>query len=718
VKVAIVYNHDLRNVINLFGIPNRERIGRKTIERIANALRAGKHQVKAFEGGKDLIDRLEQFMPRVIKGELPGLVFNVSYGIQGQARYAHIPSILEMVGIPYVGSGPLAHGLALDKVVAKMIFRQHGIPTPDFAVMDSWEGELPDLKFPLIVKPKNEAVSFGIEIVHNQNELRKGIKAIIDEFRQPVLVEEYIEGKEINVGLIGNNPPEIFAPVELVFPRKGPRIYTYEDKTRRSGREINYKCPASLTRKQQEYARKIARQAFDVLGCYDCARVDMRRDKQGNFYILEINSLPSLGEHGSYLIGAAKAGLDFSAVINRLVEVASTRYFGTPRPRQLNLKNCDPGALVHTFLTERRDRIERQIENWTNLSSRSNDPVGTQHALKKLADSMESIGLKSLQNFIDIPFVRTWETRAGFAGGTLLVGHLDVPVESTLPSQSFRRDPEWLYGEGIGLSRAPLVMLEYVLRGLRNIRCLHKMPLGILYYTDEGLDCQYSSELIQKATAKAKQVLVLRPGNPGNKIVIQRRGQRKYIVSVETNPKRLGKLTKSPDALQWVAGKIGKMIELSSRNDRLAVAVSDIKSMSYPMLLPHRITLTISVSYGDERMADTAERQIKEILGHGTVKYSLQMASDRPPMKLRNCNRHLAKKLTGIAEQWDIPIAQESSLWPTIGGLVPKGTGAVCGLGPVARNLYTPQEAVQRISILQRALLLAEFLLKEGHGSL
>jgi D-alanine-D-alanine ligase len=576
-----------------------------------------------------------------------------------------------MVGIPYVGSGPLAHGLALDKVVAKMIFHQHGIPTPDFAVMDSWETELPDLNFPLIVKPKNEAVSFGIQIVHNQNELRKGIKAVIDEFKQPALVEEYIEGKEINVGLIGNNPPEIFSPVELVFPRKGPKIYTY--------------------------------------------RVDMRRDKQGNLYILEVNSLPSLGEHGSYLMGAAKAGLDFSAVINRLVEVASTRYFGTPKPRKLNLKNSDPGVLIHTFLTERRDRIERQIENWTNLNSRSNDPVGIQQALKKLTDSMESIGLKSAQDFTNIPFVRTWETQAGFTDGTLLVGHLDVPVESTLPSQSFRRDPEWLYGEGIGLSRAPLVVLEYVLRGLRNIRCLHKMPLGILYYTDEGLDCQYSAELIQKAAAKAKQILVLRPGNPENKIVIQRRGQRKYIVSVETNPRRLGRLTRNPDALQWVAAKIEKVMELSSRNDRLAVAVSDIKSMSYPMLLPHRVALTISVSYGHERTADVAERQIREILGRGTVKYSLEMASDRPPMKLRNCNRKLAKKLIDIAEQWDIPIAQESSLWPTVGGLVPKGIGTVCGLGPVARNLYTPHEAVQRISVLQRALLLAEFLLKEGH---
>jgi D-alanine-D-alanine ligase-like ATP-grasp enzyme len=96
-------------------------------------------------------------MPRVIKGELPGMVFNLSYGVQGQARYTHVPGILEMVGIPYVGSGPLAHSLALDKVVAKMIFRQNSLPTPDFVVLNDPGFEAPDLKYPLIVKPKNES---------------------------------------------------------------------------------------------------------------------------------------------------------------------------------------------------------------------------------------------------------------------------------------------------------------------------------------------------------------------------------------------------------------------------------------------------------------------------------------------------------------------------------------------------------------------------------
>ncbi|MET0105358.1 MAG: hypothetical protein ABW072_09450, partial [Sedimenticola sp.] len=101
-KVAVIYNRESQKVINLFGQPNREKYGLAAIRRIVNSLKKGGHQVQAFEGDKDLIDRLEEFMPRTLVGERPGMAFNLSYGIQGQARYTHVPGILEMVGVPYV----------------------------------------------------------------------------------------------------------------------------------------------------------------------------------------------------------------------------------------------------------------------------------------------------------------------------------------------------------------------------------------------------------------------------------------------------------------------------------------------------------------------------------------------------------------------------------------------------------------------------------------
>jgi D-alanine-D-alanine ligase len=716
-KIAVVYNRDSQNVINLFGIPNRERIGVKTIKRISDALKAGKHQVKEFEGDKDLIKRLEEFMPKVLKGEIPGLVFNISYGIQGQARYAHVPSILEMVGIPYVGSGPLAHSLALDKVVAKIIFRQNDLPTPDFAVLNSWEDELAsDLVYPMVVKPKNESVSFGVTIVHNESELRDAAKTIFEAFQQPVIAERYVEGREINVGLIGNNPSEVFPPVELLFSEGGPPIYTYQDKVRTSGREIGFECPANVSEDTAEKAKTLARRAFEVLGCYDCARVDMRLDAEDNLYLLEVNSLPSMGEHGSYTIGAEHVGLDFPALVNRLVEAASARYFGTPRPLKIAKKSSDAGQLVMSFLTQRRDQIERRLRNWTNVHSRTSDPFGIQQATTKLSQTLEEIGLETVEELTDNKTAWTWQTQSGLTDGTLFVGHLDVPLTNEIPIQVFRRTPEWLYGEGIGLSRAPLVMLEFVLKALKSLKQLNSVPVGVLYYSDEGRDNIESSNIIRAAMEKAKRVFVLRPGNPQNKVVIERRGWRKYKLLAEDVPVRLGKARKKPEILRWICNKLEDISKLTSRQNRVSIAVSDIHPTTFPMLLPHKVDVTILMSYGDKEKADYTEALIREMLAENGFRCQLEIVSDRPAMKNRTANRRLVTNLAEVATNWEIPFGHESSLWPSVAGLVPSSTPVVCGLGPVTRDAYTPNEAVERISLLQRTLLVAEFLAKKAEG--
>jgi len=712
-KIAVIYNRDSQNVINLFGIPNREKYGKQAIQRIVDGLKKFKHQVKAFEADKDLIRKLEEFMPRVLKGERPGMAFNLSYGIQGQARYTHVPGILEMVGIPYVGSGPLAHSLALDKVIAKMIFRQYGIPTPDFAVLDNPDSKVSDLAYPLIVKPKNESVSMGIKIVNNEEELREAAQVILQDFNQPALVEQYIQGREINVGLIGNNPPEVLPPCEIVFGEGGPPIYTIENKKGNSGREIKWLCPAPIGEELTRKAQEIAKQAFSALGCYDSARVDMRLDSEGNLYILEINSLPSLGEHGSYVIAAQQVGLDFPALVNRLVEVASARYFGTPAPPEIRTQEKDPQTLTFSFVTERRDLIEKRLEEWARISSRTSDPIGNTMAIKRLDDRMQEIKLKPVKEFTDTRSAWTWETKAGFEGGTLFIGHIDVPLESDVQFQVFRRDPEWLYGEGIGTSRAPLVMIEFVLRALRYHRLLHQLPVGILYYLDEGRDCRYSADIIHAAASKARRVFILHPGSEGDNIRVQRRGQRKYYLIVESKPQRIGQQRKVPEVLLWLSEKLSELSRLSSRKDHIALSAVDIKTESFPMLLPHRVTTTLVLNYLNPKLADATEERMKETLDKNELRWSLEKVSERPPMKERRINLLLAESLAAVAKKWEIPLARESSLLPSVGGLVPEKIPVVCGIGPVARDLYTPQESVNRISLIQRTLLIAEFLAKD-----
>ncbi len=712
-KIAIVYNRNSKSVINLFGLPNREKIGMNTIKKLSDALRRGGHQVIAFEGDKDLIDHLEEFMPRVVKGELPGLVFNVSYGIQGQARYTHVPSILEMIGIPYVASGPLAHTLALDKVVTKMILRQHDLPTPDFAVLETPDAAIPEMTYPVIVKPKNEAVSFGLKVCKNETELREGAAVIFNEYGQAVLAEQFIEGREVNVGVLGNSPPEAFPPVQLDFGKGGgPSVYSYEDKTGRSGRTIGHICPAAIGAKLNERAKELAVRAFKVLGLYDCARVDMRLDDAGNLYILEVNSLPSLGEHGSYLVGAEKVGLDFEKFVNRLVEVAAARYFGVAEPASIDMKSLDPRSQVLKFITQRRDRLEKRVQTWVGESSRTDDPVGLQQVQGRASRLFDELGMKQVKDLTDEPEVATWQTAAGLDDGTLLIAHLDAPVEAPFAAPAFRRDPEWLYGEAIG-SRAALVSMEYALRSLRAMRRLRKVPLGVVLYSDEGHDARNSDDLIRESAGRAKRVFVLRPGNVGDEIITQRRGQRRYRVRIEGEGLRVGRASKKPDTLRWSWSKLEQCAGLSSLRERVSVATTEMRTENLPMRVPHRVTATVVVTFPDDAHADSVEARMREIFGKRGLRWSLELVAHRPAMKERRTGLRLAKSLEALAAEWDMPLKRSSSAWPSVAGLVPAKTACVCGIGPVARDLRTPNEAVQRISLVQRTILLAEFLAKD-----
>lgn len=715
-KIAIVYNRESQNVINLFGVPNREKYGKGVIKRIVTALKKKGHQVKAFEGDKLLITNLENFMPKVVKGEIPGLVFNLSYGIQGQARYTHVPGMLEMIGIPYVGSNPLAHSLALDKVVAKIMFKQHGLPTPDFAVLQTEDFEIPDLDFPLIVKPKNESVSFGLRIVNNEKELREGAKVIFAEYRQPVLVEQFIEGREFNVGLLGNDPVDVLPPVEIGFGEGGPQIYRLEDKTKTSGREISLYCPADIPNEKIEEAQELAKQAFAAIGCYDCARVDFRMDKEGNLYILEINSLPSLGANGSYVHAADKMGLDFDQLVNRLVDVASSRYFGMPSPPELgDFKIPLPATEIFNFITSQRDKIENRIREWCHISSRSNDPHGVSVASNEIESVMQTLKMKPVKSFTDNRFTWMWETKKGFEDGTLILVPIDIPVFSEGPAAIFRKDPERLYGEGIGASRAPLVMLEYALRSLRKAKQLHHSKVGVLFYADEGYDGRYSSEAVTAASAKAKKVLILRSGNRGDKCYTSRRGMLKYRITAEVQTRRIGKNGKKKDIILALSSKLNQMSLLGNQTKRLSVTAVDMKVDSYPMSNPHKVSSILLVNYYDKKSFEKVKKEIGEILKKekAGIKWKLEELANRPPFKERKISKNLVDKLKKIAEERDIPFSTTSSSWPSLAGVVPVNRPVVCGMGPVAEDVYTPQESIKRISLIQRTLLLSMFLVEE-----
>ena len=321
--------------------------------------------------------------------------------------------------------------------------------------------------------------------------------------------------------------------------------------------------------------------------------------------------------------------------------------------------------------------------------------------------------MKTVEDLTDEPEAHTWETAAGLDGGTLFIGHLDQAIDVDLPPHGFRRDPEWLYGAGIGTSRAPLVMLEYACRSLRSIRKLRRIPMGLLLYTDEGFDAKSSAKFIHAAASRAKRVLVLRPAALGGGLITNRRGARKFTLSIQGNPLRPGQVSKTLPVIRWAWDRLEKIATLGSMKERLSVAALDFKTERHAMMVPHHVQVTLLMNYFDAASATQAEVRMREILGKKGPKWKLMMVSDRPPMKERAGTQRLSRALEAVAREWEIPLRRESSTWPSVAGLVGSKTACVCGIGPVCRDWGTPTEAVQRISLVQRTLLVAEYLVSQ-----
>jgi D-alanine-D-alanine ligase len=350
------------------------------------------------------------------------------------------------------------------------------------------------------------------------------------------------------------------------------------------------------------------------------------------------------------------------------------------------------------------------VEELVSHSSRTSDPIGTRELVKHLGTRYRELGLLPVRELSDEHVVSTWETRGGMESGTLVIIQLDSILDGEIPYQAFRRTPEWLHGEAVGASRAPLAMMEFALRTLRKQKKLQQQGLGILTYADEGRECRYSKEKIERASRIAARVIVLRPGSAGGKVITGARGLRKYQLLVEGEAFDLRPSARTKDVLSWTNSRLESMSQLSSRKEYLDVFVTDISVRRFPRKLPHRVDATLMLSYVRPMSADEAEMKIRDILGKKGPKWQLSLVSDLPAMADRKDNRLFFGKVQKVARELDITLEHVTSATPSVAGFVPEGVPVICGLGPEVDRPYTPQEAVQRSSFFQRTVLLAELL--------
>lgn len=298
-----------------------------TIEAIAAALESQKHSIFRLGGGKE-------FLTNILQNKVD-FVFNIAEG-QGnyRAREAQIPSILEMLGIPYSGSDPQCLAICLDKPLTKKLVAMAGVHTPRWRVITNTR-QLKGIaggKFPLpaFIKPAWEGSSKGIYAgskAKKAEQIAEVAGDLIERYRQPVMVEEFISGDEVTVGVVGNSPPELLGMMRILPKRKDDTLIYSREVKQDWEQRVDYECPAQLDRDIVQDIKESSLKVFQVLGCRDFARIDFRVSPEGVPYFLEINPLPGLNpKSGDLCIMANKMGWTYEELVSAILYAALKRY--------------------------------------------------------------------------------------------------------------------------------------------------------------------------------------------------------------------------------------------------------------------------------------------------------------------------------------------------------------------------------------------------------
>jgi D-alanine-D-alanine ligase len=298
----------------------------ETIIGLETALFELSHQVERVGNGRELALRLA-------KGDRWDLVFNIAEGLQGRSREAQVPAVCELFAQPYTFSDPLTCALTLDKSLAKIVVRDRGLPTAPFEVVNTTaEAAAVSLPMPLFLKPVAEGSSKGVtgrSLVKEREELVNTYQVLYELFQQPVLVETFLPGREMTVGIVGNGSnSRVVGVMEVIFTGQTEAFaYTTLNKDEYLER-VSYRLlidPEPLAAQ----ARQLALDAYHTLGCRDAARVDLRCDASGVLQFMELNPLPGLHHIRSDLpIMGRLGGVTYTEIIAEIVDSAWQRYKG------------------------------------------------------------------------------------------------------------------------------------------------------------------------------------------------------------------------------------------------------------------------------------------------------------------------------------------------------------------------------------------------------
>ena len=715
-KVAIVYNKkslDENDVINVFGMTTKEHYGIQTVEKVAKSLEKGGHSVKIIEGGMNIIEHMRDFMPRVVSGERPGMVFNMAYGIQGQNRYTHVPAMLEMLGIPYTGSGPETHAVVQDKVMTKIVLQKNNLPTPGFWVFTSSDDTFDDLIFPVIVKPKMESTSMGMEVVDNWDDLHKAVAKQIEIFSQEILVEQFIPGREFAVGLLGNgNNIEILPIVEMDLNGDPNRIQTITDKKETPVDKI---CPAQLTEEQTKEIKRISLAAFKKLGLNDFTRVDFRMSEDGTFYVLELNSMASLGITGSYYAAAKTAGYTYDSLINKMLDVAALRYFGESHKHDESADNIESQPLRSVVRSHVRSHAlsnEALLEQFVNVNSSVTNLEDVNKLGSMITARLSNLGFTVREHHeFDVGNMLYFTNHDSEENDVLLLCHTDTWYANQ-DFTPFYKIGNKLYGSGIAESKGGLITMLSALKALRFARKLKKIKCGILIITDDSLGGRYSKQLVHDTAKISKNIIELKWGLENGGISTSCSGVTRYHIDL-THIRRPDETIK--DVVPDMCKKIIAWKKVSEDHDDARITVSEFRATTSFGRSPEHGQLSLESRYSTQTQGQRFDLELRRIAkkkDKTKLDIHISKLATRDPVEKSENITKLYELIEKTAKNADIKVQPMHRYATSSLCNVLQDLSMVGSMGPIGSDYRTPNEHILKDSLIDRGVLLALVLNK------
>ncbi|HEY5625606.1 MAG TPA: M20/M25/M40 family metallo-hydrolase, partial [Dehalococcoidia bacterium] len=459
----------------------------------------------------------------------------------------------------------------------------------------------------------------------------------------------------------------------------------------------------------------LAKKAFRSLDLYDFARVDLRMDKKGKPYILEINSMASLGLTGTYVYAARTAGYTYESLINTILDVAAVRNFGPEYLGETEPSTAPTrtkGSLstrVRSFLRSQAGTIEDNVRRMVEMRTPAREMERVNAFGDWIESQMKQLGF-SAQSYpgVNVGLVRYFTNHDSDTNDVLLLSHLDVAGGAYEP---FRQEGTRLYGSGVAESKGGIAVMLAAIRALRFARVLRRVKCGVLLTTDDTLSGARSKPIVEDLALKSRHIIGLKCGDPDGSVVVSRSGRATYQIDVDYPQRK--KRPSQADVIAHFLGRTAALQRLESRRSGIRVGITHVDLKAAFGRLPDHADAGITVRFDKGVKASDIEKRVREIISDSQVPgVRLQATGQvrRPPMEKSKANQHFFEDVDRIAKSINVSVQPEHRPSSSDICFAPASVPKIDGMGPLGDGVRTDDEYILRNSLVDRAALLAHVI--------